>query len=69
MHELSALERAAFLILLKRQPLFKWEREALTDTAMRSLEHKGLVARAGQRWQVTEQGQTAATRWTKSKRP
>ena len=68
MHELSPTEHAAFLTLLKRQPLFKWEREALTDNTMRSLEQKGLIARAGQQWQVTEKGQTEAMRWTKSRR-
>ena len=52
--DLSPIERAALYTLLKRRPVFKWEREALTDGTRRSLEEKGLIARDGEHWQVTE---------------
>ncbi|MBF6024011.1 hypothetical protein IU514_08210 [Lysobacter niastensis] len=52
--DLSPIERAALYTLLKRRPVFKWEREALTDGTARSLEEKGLIARDGEHWQVTE---------------
>jgi predicted transcriptional regulator len=68
MLKLSPLEYAAFFILLKRQPLFKWEREALTDSAIRSLEKKGLVVLEGQQWQVTEQGRSQVMSLNKFKR-
>ena len=56
MHKLalSPIERAALYMLLRRRPLFKWERDALTDDTTRSLEEKGLIARDGEQWQVTE---------------
>jgi hypothetical protein len=50
---LCPFEHAALCTLLKRRPLFKWEREALTDDAIRSLEKKGLIVRDGEHWQVT----------------
>ena len=52
--DLSPIERAALYTLLNRRPVFKWEREALTDGTKRSLEEKGLIARDGEHWQVTE---------------
>ena len=52
--DLSPIERAALYTLLQRRPVFKWEREALTDGTTRSLEEKGLIARDGEHWQVTE---------------
>lgn len=52
--DLSPIERAALYTLLQRRPVFKWEREALTDGTRRSLEEKGLIARDGEHWQVTE---------------
>ncbi|HEY5803479.1 MAG TPA: hypothetical protein VIT90_07310 [Lysobacter sp.] len=51
---LSPNERAALLALLNRRPLFKWEREALTECTQRSLEAKGLITRDGEQWRVTE---------------
>lgn len=41
-------------MLLNRRPLFKWERDALTDDITRSLEERGLIVRDGAQWQVTE---------------
>ncbi|MFC5577286.1 hypothetical protein ACFPOA_04555 [Lysobacter niabensis] len=52
--DLSPWERAALSLLLGRKPLFKWEREALTDATRRSLEEKGLIAWDGENWRVTE---------------
>lgn len=52
--DLSPFERAALDVLLSRKPLFKWEREAFTDGIKQSLEKKGLIARDGEQWQVTE---------------
>lgn len=60
MIDLSPAERAAFLVLLKRPPLFKWEREALTERVLASLEKKGLILRGEQEWRVTEQGRRRA---------
>lgn len=51
---LSPIERAALYMLLNRRPLFKWERDALTDDITRSLEERGLIVRDGAQWQVTE---------------
>jgi hypothetical protein len=51
---LTLLERAALYGLLMRRPLFKWEQAAITEDTMRSLEEKGLIARVGEQWQVTE---------------
>jgi coproporphyrinogen III oxidase-like Fe-S oxidoreductase len=53
---LSALERAALFTLLRRRSLFRWEQEALTDDIISRLEEKGLIAREGERWQITEKG-------------
>jgi hypothetical protein len=66
LRDLSPNERAALRALLNRRPLFKWEREALTEFTQRSLEEKGLIARDGGQWRVTEKvfakpGPTAAT--------
>ena len=59
--DLSPIERAALYTLLQRRPVFKWEREALTDGTTRSLEAKGLIARDGEHWQVTEKVLAEAT--------
>lgn len=59
--DLSPIERAALYTLLKRRPVFKWEREALTDGTRRSLEEKGLIARDGEDWQVTEKALAKST--------
>ncbi|ALN83132.1 hypothetical protein [Lysobacter antibioticus] len=60
MNDLTPAERAAFFVLLKRQPLFKWEREVLTELVLASLEKKGLIIRGGQEWRVTEHGRRRA---------
>ena len=59
--DLTPLERAALNMLLSQRPLFKWEQEALTEGTRRSLEEKGLIAREGERWQVTEIVRVRAT--------
>lgn len=59
--DLSPIERAALYTLLQRRPVFKWERDALTDGTTRSLEEKGLIARDGEHWQVTEKVLAEAT--------
>lgn len=59
--DLSPLERAALNMLLSRRPLFKWEQGALTEGTKRSLEEKGLIAREGERWRVTEIVRARAT--------
>lgn len=58
---LSPIERAALHLLMQRRPLFKWEQNALTDGTMRSLEAKGLIARDGAQWQVTEKVMARST--------
>lgn len=62
MTELPPCERAAFFVLLKRQPLFKWERMALTERALTGLEQKGLIVRDGSEWRITELGRHRAGR-------
>ncbi|MEI2453160.1 hypothetical protein ABU614_07135 [Lysobacter firmicutimachus] len=60
MIDLSPDERAAFSVLLKRPPLFKWERDVLTELALASLEKKGLILRDGPGWRVSELGRRRA---------
>ncbi|ROU05253.1 hypothetical protein [Lysobacter enzymogenes] len=56
MPDLSPFERAALFALCRRAPLFKWEREAPSEPALASLERKGLIARDGEGWRLTESG-------------